>query len=124
MKRICMIDDEEDFLAVASGLLRLQGFEVETSSDPLAGVELALEKRFDIVVLDLMMPKLNGFEVIEKLNAAPGAAGKLIFALSSKRMSDDDRRFLQRSGVHFLTKPFEPNHLAERIADLLRHESA
>ena len=119
-KKICMVDDEEDFLAVASGLLRLQGFEVETYSDPVQGVEMLLKSHFDLIVLDLMMPELNGFDVLGKLREADSHGNTLIFALTSKRLSNAERLHLQRNDVHFLAKPFDPNSLAERIALLTK----
>ena len=70
-KRICLIDDEKDFTELTGTLLGFNGFDVVTVNNPIEGLELVQKDSFDAVVIDIMMPQMNGLEVMEKLRNLP-----------------------------------------------------
>ncbi|MBI3299691.1 MAG: response regulator [Elusimicrobia bacterium] len=117
-KRICLIDDEEDFTDITGTLLQFQGYEVKTFNDPRDGLNAVNAGGFDAVVVDIMMPHMDGLSLMRTLRA--GTYGKNpMFALSAKRLSDEDRKFLLTHDIHFVPKPFEPRRLVELIGKAL-----
>ena len=118
MKRICLIDDEPDFTDITGTLLEFQGYEVKTYNDPREGLDAVNAGSFDAVVIDIMMPHMDGLTLMRSLRS--GAYGKSpLFALSAKRLSDEERKFLLTNEIHFVPKPFEPRRLVELIGKAL-----
>lgn len=84
-RRVLIVDDDPDFLAVAEGFLRAHGFEVERASGGLRGVFLATRDVPDAIVCDLRMPGIDGFVVAEALRADPATRQTAIFACTGRR---------------------------------------
>ncbi len=119
-KKILLIDDEPDFTELTGSLLSFHDFTVETVNDPArAEPALAAATGFDLVVTDIMMPNLNGIDLIKRLRARPEYAKIPIIALTAKNLSDEERKVLLNNRVELLTKPFEPRGLIDRIVNLL-----
>ncbi len=119
MPKVCLIDDEIDFTELTGTLLSLQGYEVTSFNDPALGLAAIKAGGFDAVVVDLMMPTLDGFSIMrairkDSMTQAP------VFALSAKKLSDEERRFILDHGVTFVQKPFEPRRLVELIRRTLK----
>ena len=117
-KRICLIDDEADFTELTGTLLGFHGYDVSTYNNPVEGLQEATKTSFDALVVDIMMPELDGLSIMRTLREGAYPSTPL-FALSAKRLSDDERKFLLEKKIHYVQKPFEPRRLVDLIAKAL-----
>ena len=117
---ILLIEDEEDVSDLIRYHLKKAKFRVLSASDGAEGVQTAVEERPDAVVLDIMMPRLNGFEVAKKLKADPRTAPIPIIFLSAKGEAESRIKGLEIGADDYLAKPFSPRELVLRIQTLLR----
>ena len=121
-KKILIIDDEKDFTELMSTLLEFHDFSVDAFNDS-ADVQKGVEKtKYDLVVTDLMMPHLSGFDVISLLRKTDTYKAVPIIALSAKTLNDKERKMLLQNSVHYVMKPFEPQGLVEQIRQMLGEE--
>jgi DNA-binding response OmpR family regulator len=118
MERILIVEDEDAILIPLADNLRLEGYEVTTASDGVAGLSLALEKRPDLLILDIMLPGMDGFEVCRKLRQAGVAIP--ILMLTAKSQEIDKVLGLELGADDYVTKPFSPRELLARVRALLR----
>lgn len=117
-KKVLLIDDEKDFTELTSTLLHFNNLGVETVNHP-KGLDEALAKGpYDVIVTDLMMPEIDGFQIVERLRGMEEYASKPIIVLSAKTLTDAERKLLLQRQVHFVGKPFEPHALVEQIVHL------
>jgi len=117
MNRILVIDDDTDLCELLSDYLTTEGFAVELLHDGEAGAERALAGDFDLVVLDVMLPGINGFEVLRRLRA--GSATPVL--MLTARGDDVDRIVgLEMGADDYLPKPFNPRELVARIRAVQR----
>jgi DNA-binding response OmpR family regulator len=120
--RILVIEDEATLRAGIADLLAGDGHAVTTAADGMAGVETGLREPFDVVVLDLMLPRLDGMEVCRRLRAArPGMA---ILMLTARASEDDKVRGLIEGADDYVTKPFSARELLARVRALGRRAPA
>lgn len=118
-KKIMLIDDEKDFTELTSTLFGFHGLQVDTFNEP-ADVDAAAQKtHYDLIVTDLMLPEINGFEIIAKLRRSDDYRDTPMIALSAKVLLDEERKFLLQNKVHFITKPFEPHALVDQVSHML-----
>ncbi|PIR21605.1 MAG: hypothetical protein COV45_02365 [Deltaproteobacteria bacterium CG11_big_fil_rev_8_21_14_0_20_47_16] len=118
-KQILIVDDEVDFTEIVSTLLDFHNFQADTINDPKQVVEALQKKHYDLIVTDLMMPGMDGFQLVETLRGDPKYHNIPVIVLSAKLLSDEERKRLLVSNVSFLTKPFEPQGLVEKITQML-----
>jgi PAS domain S-box-containing protein len=111
--RILVVDDNFDTARISAMLLRNQGYEVETAHDGQAAFDLALSSRPDVALLDIGLPRMNGYEVAQALRKQ-GFTGKLI-AVSGYGQSEDRRRSREAGFDHHLVKPVDHHQLFELI---------
>ncbi|HET8838783.1 MAG TPA: ATP-binding protein [Flavobacteriaceae bacterium] len=117
-KRILVIDDEASELALTSEILRQAGIYFETSKNPLIAVKMIHEKHFDLILTDIQMPKMNGFELIRKLKQSSKTADIPIIALSGR--TDVHRNlYLEKGFKGNLIKPYRPSELIDLIGKTL-----
>ena len=119
-KRILIVDDEPDIREVAQVSLEVMGgLEVLTASSGHEALEIAAREKPDAILLDVMMPELDGPATVERLRATPGIADIPVVLLTAKVQAADHRRFasLQVAGV--LAKPFDPMTLSEQVIGVL-----
>lgn len=116
--RILLVEDEPGVVLVVTDLLQAEGYEVESAADGVAGLRVASEGRFDLVVLDLMLPKLGGMEVCHELREQ-GFDGAILM-LTAKGQTQDRVRGLRTGADDYLVKPFDPDELLARVSALLR----
>src|SRR5215213_6157639 len=115
--RILLIDDDVELCSLLDELLKRQGFEVEMEHDGARGLERALSGKFDLIVLDVMLPRLDGFEVLKRLRRSSLAPVLMLTA----RGEDVDRIMgLELGADDYLPKPFNPRELVARIHAVLR----
>ena len=118
--RILIVDDESDLVSVLRIGLEIEGFEVISASDGEDGLKKAREDRPDLVVLDLMLPKLDGYRVCRALKFDERYRGLPILILSA-RSGDQDRRLAFDMGADaFMTKPYDMAALVKLIRARLR----
>jgi len=116
--RILLVEDEPGLSLTLSDLLSNEGYEVEAAMDGVTGLDRASSAGFDLLVLDLMLPRMNGLEVCRELRRR----GKdvAILMLTAKSQLTDRVVGLKLGADDYLTKPFEPPELLARIEALLR----
>jgi DNA-binding response OmpR family regulator len=118
MERLLIVDDDRELCELVAELLEGEGFEVEVSSRSDEGLVRALSDEHSLVVLDVMMPGMNGFEVLRRLRAE----GSAIHVLMLTARGDDVDRIvgLEIGADDYLPKPFNPRELVARIQAVLR----
>lgn len=126
VKSVLVVDDEEDVLTLVGYHLRAQGFNVEAISDPNLIMGRARAMQPDLVVLDVMMPDLNGIQICRMLRADPLLNKIAILFLSAKTEERDRVQGLEVGADDYLCKPFSPKELVLRVQALFRrtHHSA
>ena len=117
---ILVIEDEEDVSDLLSYHLRKAKYRVLTAPDGAEGLRVAEEEKPDAVVLDIMMPRLNGFEVAKLLRGNPKTSSVPLLILSAKGETESRIKGLELGADDYLPKPFSPKELLLRIQGLLR----
>jgi DNA-binding response OmpR family regulator len=116
---VLVIDDESDVLLLCRVNLELAGFEVIEAADGRTGMDLAFNAQPDAVVLDLMLPEVDGNEVLEALLANEETADLPIVVLSAKALREDQIRGYRAGATEYVTKPFSPVTLADLMKELV-----
>ncbi len=120
MSRILIIEDEEAIAELEKDYLELSGFEVEMETDGNRGMERGISEDFDFIILDLMLPGMDGFEICKKIRKAKNIP---ILIVSAKKDDIDKIRGLGLGADDYVTKPFSPSELVARVkAHLARYE--
>ena len=121
MDSVLIIDDDRELCELVKELLEEEGFKVETVSNSAKGLERALSGQHRVVVLDVMMPGMNGLEVLRRLRAAPHKAARTPVMMLTARGEDVDRIVgLEIGADDYLPKPFNPRELVARINAIIR----
>ncbi|OHD59263.1 MAG: hypothetical protein A2014_09215, partial [Spirochaetes bacterium GWF1_49_6] len=95
--------------------LKANGFEVITAYNGATALELAFSEKPDLVLLDIMMPNMDGFEVFQKLKENDSMKDVPVVFLTASGQRSDESRAMEMGAKYFLTKPFSPNHLLEIV---------
>ena len=120
MSKILIVEDEEAIAELEKDYLELSGFEVEIASDGTSGLKKALEEGFHLVILDLMLPGVDGFEICRQIREVKNIP---IIMVSAKKDDIDKIRGLGLGADDYMTKPFSPSELVARVkAHLNRYE--
>jgi len=114
-----IIDDEPFALRAMSYLLTREGYEVVTASNGEEGLQRVQELRPPLVFLDIMMPRLDGYEVCRRIRGDASLNGTYIIMLSAKGQQVDRERGLAEGANEYMTKPFSPREIVKRLV-LLR----
>jgi two-component system sensor histidine kinase ChiS len=117
-KRILVVDDEPDTLGLIELTLSTAGYEVRTGFDGKTAIALLRQEPFDLLLLDVMMPDLSGFEVIRQLQAGSTALPPLIF-LTAKNRAEDRDQGNALGAVAYLVKPTTRGQLLDAIRRVL-----
>jgi DNA-binding response OmpR family regulator len=131
--RILVVDDDRPTVMIISSILKKQGYEVFTAFDGMNGLRKAHEVKPDLVVLDIMMPLMNGYEVCRRLQSNPDTADIAVLMLTAKGRIDaeakepkqyfdrvqDQLRGFDSGAMDFLTKPVKAKKVAQRVKALL-----
>ena len=122
--RILVVDDEPDITALVAYHLAKSGYRVSTAANGPDALRAAREERPDVVVLDLMLPGVSGYDVLAELRRLDETREVGVILLTSRREEADRIRGLSLGADDYLTKPFSPAELALRVAALLRRLAA
>ena len=120
MSKVLIIEDEVAIADLEKDYLELSGFEVETENDGVVGLKRALSEDFDMYILDLMLPGIDGFEICKQIREEKNTP---ILMVSAKKDDIDKIRGLGLGADDYITKPFSPSELVARVkAPLARYE--
>ncbi len=120
MSRILIIEDEGTIAELEKDYLELSGFEVDISNDGLEGYKKAMEEDYDLFILDLMLPGMDGFDICKNIREVKNTP---IIMVSAKKDDIDKIRGLGLGADDYMTKPFSPSELVARVkAHLSRYE--
>ena len=120
MSKVLIIEDEVSIAELEKDYLELSGFEVETEHDGMAGLKRALSEDFDMFILDLMLPGVDGFEICRRIREEKNTP---VLMVSAKKDDIDKIRGLGLGADDYITKPFSPSELVARVkAHLARYE--
>ena len=120
-KRILIVDDEPHIVMLLETRLKAEGYEVLSAQDGQKGFELAKKEKPDLIVLDLMLPKMDGYKVCGLLKKDSRYA-EIPILMFTARAQEEDRRMGEEVGANdYLTKPFQPAVLLGKIKELLNH---
>ncbi|HWN19982.1 MAG TPA: response regulator [Gemmatimonadales bacterium] len=118
--RILVVDDEPDITALVAYHLAKAGFRVSTAANGTDALKAAREERPDIVILDLMLPGVSGYDVLAELRKRDETREVGVILLTARREETDRIRGLSLGADDYLTKPFSPQELSLRVGGLLR----
>ena len=119
-QRILVVDDEPDIVALIVYHLAKAGYRVSTAATGSDGLEAARREHPALVILDLMLPELSGYDVLEQLRAAASTQGVGVLMLTARVEEPDRVRGLALGADDYLTKPFSPQELVLRVGAILR----
>ncbi|OGW85140.1 MAG: hypothetical protein A3C35_03210 [Omnitrophica bacterium RIFCSPHIGHO2_02_FULL_46_11] len=121
MKRILVVDDEPYIVKMVESRLKANGYEVLSALDGQAGLDKAKQEKPDLIILDLMLPKVDGYEVCATLKQDSRYQNIPIILFSAKAAEEDQRMGLEDCGADgYLTKPFEPQALLSKVSEFLK----
>ena len=118
-KKIFIADDESGFVATLKSRLEFEGFEITTAPDGKAALEQIPVEKPDLVLLDIMMPSVNGYQVCRELKENPDTASIPILMLTAKSQESDKFWGMEAGADDYMTKPFDMDELIAKIEELL-----
>lgn len=118
-KRVLVVDDEPDVLLLCRVNLEFEGYEVVEASDGVEALEQMRATDPDLVLLDVMMPRLDGWQVLEQAKADPQIEDIPIVLLTAKVQDADQLRGFDLGAAEYITKPFSPLALSQTIEEVL-----
>lgn len=118
-KRVLVAEDEPNILESLSFLLSRAGFEVSIETDGRKALDAILEEVPDILVLDVMLPKMDGYEVLRQLRADPRAANLPVIVLTAKGQREERETALECGADIFITKPFANSEVVNAVKSLV-----
>ena len=121
-RRVLVVDDEPDVLLLCRVNLEFEGYEVSTAPDGQAGLEACRELKPDVVLLDVMMPKMDGWQTLEAIKADEELAHIPVVMLTAKVQDEDQIRGWSAGAAEYITKPFSPLSLSKVIADVIAND--
>ena len=119
-ERVLVVDDEPDIVALVAYHLVKAGYRVSTSSNGAEAVAQARQDRPSIIVLDLMLPGMSGFDVLEQLRADDSTRDVAVLMLTARKDEPDRIKGLSLGADDYITKPFSPQELVLRVGAILR----
>jgi len=123
-ERILVVDDEPDIVALVVYHLAKEGYRVSSAGNGSEALATARRERPALIVLDLMLPGLSGFDVLEQLRADENTAGIAVLMLTARKEEPDRIMGLSLGADDYLTKPFSPQELVLRVKAILRRSAA
>jgi DNA-binding response OmpR family regulator len=123
-KKILIIDDEKLIVKATSLVIRLGGYQVSSAFNGEEGLKIAAEVMPDLILLDIMMPGMDGWQVLEKLKAEPVLSNIPVIIFTAKEHIKGKQKSLEAGAIDFISKPFEPDDLMQTIRNVFSRETA
>jgi two-component system, cell cycle response regulator DivK len=120
MPRILIVEDNEENRDSLSRRLQRRGFDVSLAADGKAGVEMALAEKPDLILMDMNMPEVDGWEATRRIKASPDGKNIAVIALTAHAMGGDRERAIEAGCSEYHTKPIEFPKLMEQIETILQ----
>ena len=117
---LLVLDDDRDITLLTRSALTMHGYHVTECNDPIAALELVKGHEFRLILVDVMMPGMDGVEFIRQAQAACPERQTRFAMLTAKKLDQSQRREIFDLGAEIMTKPFIPVLLVEKVAELLR----
>jgi DNA-binding response OmpR family regulator len=117
--KVLLVEDDPVILRLLEVNFELEGFDVVLAHDGAEGIDLARTERPDLVISDIMMPKVSGLELVAALKGDDATAAIPIILLSAKAQSADVKAGMEAGADDYVTKPFEPLDLVDRVRALI-----
>jgi len=114
-KRILIVDDELDFVKMLQARLRIEGYEVLVAEDGIKGVQIARREKPDLIILDIMMPGLDGHTVCDTLKKSTLTWSIPVIYLTAKTGQADELLAMEKGARYYITKPYNPAMLLEMV---------
>jgi two-component system, cell cycle response regulator DivK len=118
-KRILVVEDTEDNRQIIRDLLSSVGYELIEAVDGAAGVALAQKERPDLILMDIQLPQMDGYEATRRIRAIPELAGVPIIAVTSYALSGDEAKTRAAGCDGYVAKPFSPRQLLAKVREFL-----
>ena len=123
MAKVLIVDDERSLRFLISSTLEDEGYDISEAADGLEAYEIIKKDKPDLVILDVMMPGMTGFELCEKLKQDMATRDIIVVMLTAKGQEQDRLQSAQAGADYYLRKPFSPIMLLEVIESLLQERS-
>jgi two-component system cell cycle response regulator DivK len=118
-KRILLVEDTEDNRQIIRDLFEAAGYALIEAQDGAAGVEAALRERPDLILMDIQLPVMDGYEATRRIKADPGTRSIPIIAVTSYALSGDEARTRAAGCDGYIAKPFSPRVLLAKVREFL-----
>ncbi|HYV50633.1 MAG TPA: response regulator [Dongiaceae bacterium] len=118
-KKVLVCDDEPYIVESVSYVVRKAGYEVVVAEDGLEALNAVKREKPDLVFLDIMMPKISGYEVCRQVKEDPTTRSAYIVMLTARGQEEDERRALDMGADEFMTKPFSPRKMRAKLDEIL-----
>jgi len=120
--KVLLVDDDQQILRSLRVYLELENYQVETASNGKEALEKLKDSKPEIIVLDIMMPEMDGFEVMEKMKEDEEIAGIPVIMLTAKGQGGDVLKGYKMGASSYMTKPFNLNELVENVELILNSD--
>lgn len=120
MPKILVAEDERDIRELVGFTLRFAGFEVVLVANGIEAIEKASREQPDLIILDVRMPKVTGYEVCRQLKGNPATSAIPIVFLSAKGRDGEIQQGLDLGAMEYIVKPFAPDDLVNQVKDILQ----
>ncbi len=117
--KVLVVDDEVYILHILDFSLGAEGFDVITAADGEQALARARSERPDLIVMDIMMPRLDGYETCRRLKGDPATKEIPVLLLTARGREEDRKRGMEAGADDYMTKPFSPNKLIGRVSEML-----
>jgi DNA-binding response OmpR family regulator len=122
MQKILVVDDEPSIVRPLVFILKKEGYEVLTASNGEEGLQVVRAQKPDVIFLDVMMPKKNGYEVCKEIKCDPDLKQIYVIILTARGVEpdDEDKKFIDAN--EYMSKPFSPRRIVDRVKAILTSE--
>ncbi len=116
-KRILVVEDQEDNRKILRDLLAHAGYDVIEANNGLEGVAMAASHKPDVILMDIQLPGLNGYEAVRQIKSQPELAHIPIFSVTSYALSGEDAKAKEAGCAEYFAKPFSPRELLAKVRE-------
>ncbi len=121
--KVLIVDDEPDLVQTLQDRLEMNGYSIVTASNGREGLERAVEEKPDIILLDVIMPIMDGLQMLEALSKHPECKGCAVIMLTARSQRQDIVRAKSCGVMDYVVKPFDLSELIEKIENVLEHHT-